>query len=187
MLPHGRTDGTACAHGPREDARPHAGARPTVPLRPRRAAASLHRFISYPFATVPEARLYDLLRGAAVIAPPPLRHLTLRPLRSTRRRTILGVHFPDPAAPSEAAVAVRRGVSSCSGAVTRYQVSYSSFAPPQEPGLQPHFARGAYQCRHSTSGCLLAPLEGSLPSFRERRFPIPVHSLLRPPTQYSPT
>ena len=48
----------------------------------------------------------------------------------------------------------------CSGAVTRYQVSYSSFAPPQEPGLQPYFARGAYQRRNSTSGCLLAPLRG---------------------------
>ena len=41
MLPHGRTDGAACAHGHRDDAHPHAGARPTVPPRPRRAAASL--------------------------------------------------------------------------------------------------------------------------------------------------
>ena len=41
--------------------------------------------------------------------------------------------------------------------MTRYQVSYSSFAPPQEPGLQPYFARGAYQRRNNTSGCLLAP------------------------------
>ena len=44
--------------------------------------------------------------------------------------------------------------------MTRYQVSYSSFAPPQEPGLQPYFARGAYQRRNSTSGCLFAPLRG---------------------------
>ena len=36
-------------------------------------------------------------------------------------------------------------------------MSYSSFAPPQEPGLQPYFARGAYQRRNNTSGCLLAP------------------------------
>ena len=35
--------------------------------------------VRFAFAAVPEARLYDLLRGAAVIAPPPLRHLTLRP------------------------------------------------------------------------------------------------------------
>ena len=41
MLPHGRMDGAACAHGHRDDAPPLAGARPTVPPRLRRAAASL--------------------------------------------------------------------------------------------------------------------------------------------------
>ena len=30
--------------------------------------------VRFAFAAVPEARLYDLLRDAAVIAPPPLRH-----------------------------------------------------------------------------------------------------------------
>ena len=35
--------------------------------------------VPFAFAAVSEARLYDLVRGAAVIAPPPLRHLTLRP------------------------------------------------------------------------------------------------------------
>ena len=55
--------------------------------------------------------------------------------------------------------------------MTRYQVSYSSFAPPQEPGLQPYFARGTYQCRNSTSGCLLAPLRGLCHHFESAALP----------------
>ena len=55
--------------------------------------------------------------------------------------------------------------------MTRYQVSYSSFAPPQEPGLQPYFARGAYQRRNSTSGCLLAPLRGLCHHFESAALP----------------
>jgi hypothetical protein len=50
-------------------------------------------------------------------------------------------------------------------------VSYSSFAPPQEPGLQPYFARGAYQRRNSTSGCLLAPLRGLCHHFESAALP----------------
>ena len=157
MLPHGRTDGAACAHGHRDDAPPHAGARPTVPPRPRRAAASLHGLPSLLIVLRRYAWRYELLLGGC--RAPPLRHLTSRPpLRSTRRRTILGVYF---------IVAV----SLCSGAVTRYQVSYSSFAPPQEPGLQPYFARGAYQRRNSTPGCLLAPLRGLCHHFESAALP----------------
>ena len=55
--------------------------------------------------------------------------------------------------------------------MTRYQVSYSSFAPPQEPGLQPYFARGTYQRRNSTSGCLLAPLRGLCHHFESAALP----------------
>ena len=55
--------------------------------------------------------------------------------------------------------------------MTRYQVSYSSFAPPQEPGLQPYFARGTCQCRISTSGCLLAPLRGLCHHFESAALP----------------
>ena len=139
--------------------------------RQRRSVAFLRCFADR-FATVRLALRVVVGRGLAPAAPPPN---FAPPLRSTRRRTILGVYF---------IVAV----SLCSGAVTRYQVSYSSFAPPQEPGLQPYFARGAYQRRNSTSGCLPRAFGGvSTVISRARRFPMPVHSLLRPPTQYSPT
>ena len=158
MLPHGRTDGAACAHGHRDDARPHAGARPTVPPRLRARGSVATRA-----PRVSDASLAGTPRGATELllgprARPPLRHPTSRPPRSTRRRTILGVHF-------------LVAVSLCSGAVTRYQVSYSSFAPPQEPGLQPYFARGTYQCRNSTSGCLLAPLRGLCHHFESAALP----------------
>ena len=112
-------------------------------------------FIVDRFATARLALRVVVGRGLAPAAPPPN---FAPPLRSTRRRTILGVYF---------IVAV----SLCSGAVTRYQVSYSSFAPPQEPGLQPYFARGTCQCRISTSGCLLAPLRGLCHHFESAALP----------------
>ena len=112
-------------------------------------------FIVDRFATVRLALRVVVGRGLAPAAPPPN---FAPPLRSTRRRTILGVHF-------------LVAVSLCSGAVTRYQVSYSSFAPPQEPGLQPYFARGTYQCRNSTPGCLLAPLRGLCHHFESAALP----------------
>ena len=65
--------------------------------------------------------------------------------------------------------------------MTRYQVSYSSFAPPQEPGLQPYFARGTYQCRNSTSGCLLAPLRGLCHHFESAALPDSRPLTLAPP------
>ena len=40
------------------------------------------------------------------------------------------------------------------------ETSFSHRFPHTEPGLQPYFARGAYQRRNSTSGCLVAPLRG---------------------------
>ena len=65
--------------------------------------------------------------------------------------------------------------------MTRYQVSYSSFAPPQEPGLQPYFARGTYQCRNSTPGCLLAPLRGLCHHFESAALPDSRPLTLAPP------
>ena len=73
-----RTNGRRClcSHGHRDDARPHAGARPTVPPRPRRAAASLHGLPS-PIASRRYAWRYELLWGE--VSRPPFRHLTSPP------------------------------------------------------------------------------------------------------------
>ena len=81
MLAHGRTDGAACAHGHRDDARPHAGARPTAPLRPRCAAASLH---GLPLPIVCRSFCDGTLCATSCccsgdVSRAPLRNLTLRP------------------------------------------------------------------------------------------------------------
>ena len=67
------------------------------------------------------------------------------------------------------------------------ETSFSHRFPHTEPGLQPNFARGTYQCRNSTSGCLLAPLRGLCHHFESAALPDSRPLTLRPPTQYSPT
>ena len=109
-------------------------------------------FIVDRFATVRLALRVVVGRGLAPAAPPP----NFAPPR-TRRRTILGVHF------------LLR--SACALVPHAFGVL---LARAPRAGLQPYFARGTYQCRNSTPGCLLAPLGASAIISRARRFPIPL-------------
>ena len=61
------------------------------------------------------------------------------------------------------------------------ETSFSHRFPHTEPGLQPNFARGTYQCRNSTSGCLLAPLRGLCHHFESAALPDSRPLTLAPP------
>ena len=105
---------TACVGALRNPSRPRRSPAysPSSPAARGSVATSLYQLSLRNGTRGSALRFVERRRGhRSATAPPPLRHLTLRPLRSTRRRTILGVHFRDQAAPSEAAVAARKGVS----------------------------------------------------------------------------